>query len=165
MKKFLLLLVVCLSFTSCLSTKRVSGSIYKKRDKFQQCNFYMVQNPLLVDKNIDAYIVESTDNYIRLVFLYYGKDWIFFDRAILLNKNDETISYTFNSWEKETDVISSKEVKEKADVVLSREQALSLKELLEGGFVRLRLQGKSTKTYIVNTAALQELLKFYFEEM
>lgn len=165
MKKILLLLVICLSFTSCLSTKKVSGSIYKTRDKFQQCNFYRNRNPFYKNKSFDIYVVESTTNYVRLIFNYKGKDWLFFEKAIILNKQEQTISFTFNSWEKTTDVISAKEVRESADIVITRDEVSRLKDVLEGGFVRLRLQGKGTKTYILKTKGLLQLLDYYLDNM
>lgn len=165
MKKILLLLVICLSFTSCLSTKKVSGSIYKTRDKFQQCNFYRNRNPFYKNKSFDIYVVESTTNYVRLVFNYKGRDWLFFEKAIILNKKEQTISFTFNSWEKTTDVISAKEVRENADIVITRDEVSKLKDVLEGGFVRLRLQGKGTKTYILKTKGLLQLLNYYLDNM
>lgn len=165
MKKFLLLLIIAFSFTSCLSTKKVEGSIYKTRDKFQQCNFYQDKNPFHKNKSFDVYIVEGTTNYVRLVFNYSGSDWIFFEKAIILNKNDETINFTFNSWDKETDVISAKKVVENADLVITREEAAKLKKVLEGGFVRLRLQGKGYKTYLLKTKGLVKLLDYYLNNM
>ena len=165
MKKILFLLVVCLSFTSCLSTRKVTGSIYRTRDKFQECNFYRNKNPFYKNKSMDLYVVEGTSNYVRVVFNYSGNDWIFFDRAIILNKKEVTINFNINSWDKETDVISEKEVRERADIVISREEAVELKRVLEGGFVRMRLQGKGSKTYLLKTKGFIELLDYYLEEM
>ena len=91
MKKILLLLVIALSFTSCLSTKRVEGSIYKTHDKYLKFDTYQNKNPFYKNKSFDIYIVKGSSNYIRLVFTYLGEDWIFFDKAIFLNKKDDNI--------------------------------------------------------------------------
>ncbi len=165
MKKVLLLLLICLSFTSCLSTKKVTGSIYKTHDKFQQCDFYRNKNIFSKNKCFDVYIVDSTTVYPRITVFYSGDNWIFFEKAIILNKEGETINFVIPSYEKETDVVSAKKVTEFADIVITKEEAIKLKSVLEGGFVRMRLQGKKTKTYILKTQGLIKLLNYYLEEM
>lgn len=165
MKKILLLFIIALSFTSCLSTKKVTGSIYKTEDKFQQCSFYRNKNIFYKNKNFDVYIVEGSETFPRATFYYSGKDWIFFDKAIILNKQGMTIEFTCDTWNKDTEVVSSKQVTEYADIVISKDEAEKLKQVLNGGFVRLRLQGKRSKTYLLKTKGLIDLLDYYLDEM
>ena len=166
MKKLLLLLGLCLCFTSCASGyKKVSGNVYKKYDRFQDCTFY--ESRAKGSDNFYIYAVETNGTkYLRIVFRYDGKRWIFFDKAFVINKGGDRFEFGVNTAEKTTDsYIDGKKVmvKEIADIPIDDDEKIqNLYQVLQGEKIELCLQGEGQKIYkIKKTDALLEIIEFY----
>ena len=114
---------------------------------------------------IKIYIgVQEKDTYLRLLFKYYGSTWIFFTTAIIINEEGDKLSWTFKSYDKNTEVVSTN-VQESIDVSFSEPNITNLLDLFKGENVRLRLYGEQYyKEYSLNEDyinALIEIIQLY----
>lgn len=166
MKKLFLLLGICLCLTSCASGyKKVTGNVYKKYDKFQDCSFY--ESRAKGSDNFYIYAVESSEGkFLRIVFRYDGKKWIFFNRAYVMNSAGDRFEFAVNTLDKTTDTYSDGKkvmVKEIADIPINDEEKIqNLYQVLQGEKIELCLQGEGQKIYkIKKTAGLLEIIDFY----
>ena len=182
MKKQLLTLVTgMMIFNSCGSViyngyKPLSNSknevIYKKQNEFNDYNYYRHKTMFLSISTSPIYLyVSEKDNkkYLRAEFRYDGADWIFFKKATLLNSNKSKMSFSFDSFKRETNVkYSGNGVSEEYDVSLDESQAKELLSLLNSneGKIKLRLEGDNNlKDYVLKKSHIEsfkELLDFYF---
>lgn len=113
-----------------------------KHDEFQQTDF-IKYSYFRNDSPISLYIGKrDTQKDLHVVFKYDGKDWIFFDNAILVNAEGQKIEFEFNSWDRKEDIGYNADVSEKFDEVLQEKKILELRTLLNGTGVKLRLAGK-----------------------
>ncbi len=154
---FLILIFVLFS-TSCLSTTALSksygytqfenyGNMYIKKDEFQDISFIR-HGETFYSKPFYIYISKTeNEKFLRSYFYYQGSNWIFFDKAYLINGKGDRLVISFNSWDKKETIHSAGNLSESIDVYLSNEQIEILRKVLTGINVRLRLSGEYSKEY------------------
>jgi len=155
---------------------------YVKKDDFKNVSFISHKECFHKDTisgPFKLYIVKGENSKaLRILFSYFGSDWIFFENAILLNEEGRRVSYIFKSYDKTTEVISGN-VFERMDYLLATVMTLNektydlnlenvqqLQELLEGKNIRIRLTGKYYKDYTLNyiqAKAFVDTIKYYID--
>ena len=141
-------------------------NIYEKYDEFgnftiyQHCEFFDFDEPFSV------YIIkEENRKYIRAVFTYTGDDWIFFDTAVIMNREKDRITFKLDPLTRETDTYKDDDelkVFESIDVVLTESQIENLYNLCKKEYAKMQLSGKSSKNYgNIDDEAVVELLDFF----
>ena len=149
-------------------SKEKNGNFIIKNDEFKGVHFInhnYFSNLSSSDIPIKIYIgVQEKNTYLRLLFKYYGSTWIFFTTSIIINDEGDKLTWSFKSYDKKTEVVSTS-VQESIDVSLSEPNIAKLLDLLKGENVRLRLYGEQYyKEYSLNkdyTNALIEIINMY----
>lgn len=142
--------------------------IYKKYNEFKNISFYR-HKAFFRTSPIEIYIGESETTYLRIKFKYSGSGWIFFETATIINSEGSKVNFSFNSYDKETDVLSGNSVIEYIDESLSDYRAKEILNLINTnvGVIKVRLSGKYYKDYILTESqinGLKEMLNKYFKE-
>jgi hypothetical protein len=170
-----LLLTILIAVVSCSTLNIPSGytqynadtsNIFIRNDEFKNVSF--IQHKyffnIFLDQPLIIYIAKNQNTkFVRAKFSYDGSDWIFFEDAIIVNSNGERMSWTFKSYEKNTDIGSGGHVYENIDIVLSADEVSKLIKLIGGNNVKIRLSGKYYKEYSLDADyinALREILEF-----
>ena len=153
-------------------SKDENGKIYKKYDEFKQISFYKHKNfcyigGLYYNRVIEIYIGENDNNkYLRMRFVYWGPSWIFFENATLINAVGNKIEFSFNSFDKKTDVLSAGRVEESIDFRLSDDKANNILDIISlNRELRLRLSGTYYQDYRltkIQIKGIEEILNYYF---
>lgn len=176
MKKILLFLIPVL-FIGCASMGDFSananfGESYKaaensniksEYDKYRNITFYDSKNSKGIDP-IRLYIGQKEDNkFLRCYIHYSGKDWIFFDKIYLINKENKRFITDVYFYNKNTDVRDG-HVYESIDFVIKNDEIEDFLELLNGTSISIRLSGNRNKEYKIkerNVKAMKEIIDFY----
>lgn len=142
--------------------------VYISTDEFRQISFIRHKKFFHFFSENDPFeiYVAKTENYksIRVKYYYSGSDWIFFDRAILVNDEGKRFVQTINTYKKTTKVLYDGHVLEYIDIALSNNAIDNLKEVLSGTNVRIKFYGEYSKEYDFNKTyvnALREMLDIY----
>lgn len=153
--------------------KESNQVIYKKVNEFNDDSYYRHKTYFLsaLPSSLYLYISERGNRkHLRGEFRYDGRDWIFFDNATILNSEKEKINFSFNSFDRNTNVKSSSNgVSEEFDVKINDSKAKDLLNLLKSnkGKIKLRLSGKNShRDYVLKESHINsfiELLEFYFK--
>lgn len=135
-------------------------------DEFKKTSF--IKNKKIDNQvPVDIYIGKNEENkWLRIRFRYRGSDWIFFEKATIINSDGATITWNINTWDKNTDVLSNGNVYESIDLQLTDTRREELYSLLQGNGVKIRLIGKYYKDYEIKTdyvLSLLEVLNTYNE--
>ena len=175
-KHILFILIIVILLYGCASILTPKGyspisnqkdeSLYIKYDEFKDVSFirhkYFFR--IRADQPIEIYEVKNSN--LRIVFKYSGSDWIFFEKAILINSSGNKIEFNFKTYDKITDVRSGGTVHESIDLYLSDSEAQELLSILSvPGNKKVRLSGKYYKDYILynnKLIALKEIIEHYF---
>lgn len=133
--------------------------VYKKYDEFKDVTFYR-HKVFFGTSPIEIYIVEGKTTYPRIVFKYFGSDWIFFETATLINSKGTRVIFSFKSYDKTTDVLPGGSVRECIDEILPDSQARKILNLINSneGEIKLRLTGKYYKDYILSDLNIKGLV-------
>ena len=142
--------------------------VYKKHNEFKDISFYR-HKAFFSPSPIEIYIGEGKLTYLRTKFKYRGSDWIFFENATIINSESSKVKISFNSYDKETDVLSGSSVVEYIDESLSDYKAKEILNLINSNVdvIKVRLSGKYYKDYVLNESqinGLKEILNIYFKE-
>lgn len=176
MKKILLFLIPVL-FIGCASMGDFSananfGESYKaaeysniksEYDKYRNITFYYTKRSKSFDP-IHLYIGKDEYNkYLRCKVYYSGKDWIFFDKIYLINKENKRFITDVYFYNKNTDVRDG-HVYESIDFVIKNDEIEDFLELLNGTSISMKLSGTRSKEYKIkerNVKAMKEIIDFY----
>lgn len=150
-------------------TKQKDEKFYVRYDEFKNISFIRHKyffGTFAYPNTEPIEIYEVKNSNLRLVFEYIGWDWIFFQKATLINSSGKKIEFNFKSYNKTTDVISGDTVYESIDLYLSDSKAKALLILLSTpGNKKIRLSGKYQEDYILDKnriIALKEIIDHYF---
>jgi hypothetical protein len=170
-----ILIILGIILTGCVAipagysptNKSENEMIYKKHNEFKDISFYR-HKAFFKFSPIEIYIGEGNDTYLRIKFKYIGSDWIFFESATIINSEGSKVKFSFNSYDREDDVLSNGSVLEYIDESLSDKKAKEILNLINTNneIIKLRLSGKYYKDYVLNESqinGLKEILKKYFE--
>ena len=140
--------------------------IYKRQGDFDDNSFYRHKSFFRFSP-LELYIGEGETTYARLVFKYGGVDWIFFNKAVLINSKGVKMNFMFESYNRDTQVISGGGVVESYDVALSSSRFSKLSDLLKDNSepIRIKLSGKQYyKEYTLTSTqvlALNQMINKY----
>lgn len=164
------ILLVFFFLTGCLAaipkgykpvSEKKDENLYVRYDEFKGVSF--TRHKLFFRDDTPIEIYQVNDNLLRVVFTYRGQDWIFFTSATIINSSGEKVSFSFKSYEKETDVLTGGSVFESIDIVLTDSEAKKLLEILSDPTTKkIRLSGSYYKDYTLmdnKVLALQEIIK------
>jgi len=182
--KYLLLSFLVLLLNSCATFREYrpdipekytqiseNSNIYEYYDEFKNVRFYHYKyffpssNPISLIKYspIEVYLVKEPEKkYLRIIFRYRGSEWIFFEKAYLVNSEGDRLIFSFKQYNKTTEVISGVEVREEIDKVLPVNKAKELLSLIGNnkGEIKLRLSGrKYYKEYILTEKQINGLIE------
>lgn len=177
MKKHLTIIMVLL--TSCASMQHgykpldqfADGNIYGRHDAFTNVTFYrhreFLPGAMKGVSPAEVYMVRTISGLKpRLRFSYAGPDWIFMQRAILINGNSSKIQYTFNDWDVKREVLPGGNVKETYETTFTNARAHELLQLFASGTPAIQLSGEKRAEFTfvnrhvrANIRMLQEYIK------
>lgn len=134
--------------------------IYQRYDEFKQQSFYR-HKAFFKESPIEVYIGYKSEKYYRIKFIYEGSDWIFFESATIVNADGESLRFSFQSFDKITNVMSNGFVFESIDEPLSEDRVKKLLKIIEGNsrYVKVRLSGMYYKDYTLNEKHIKGLLE------
>lgn len=175
-----IIIILGLILSSCVPegyspvSSRHNEKIYVKHNEFKDLTFYRHKaffNANSADYSpVEIYIGENEygNQYLRIEFTYNQGDWIFFTDAIIKNSRNDKVVFSFNSYEKTTDV-HDYSVFEEIDESLPDNKAKRIRDLIKpsGGKIKVRLSGEGYEDYVLEqdtVNALRKILKRYFEK-
>jgi len=145
------------------------GKFLERYDEFQQITwiqhqFYDTES----SEPLRLYIGEiKGKKWLRGVFRYHGRDWIFYDEVILIDSKGNRLSWNVESYDKQNDVSHwGGYVTETYDFLLSDTDVSTLYNILEDETVKLRMVGDNYRDYKLEPeriTALKEILEYYFK--
>ena len=155
-------------------SSRHNEQIYVKHNEFKDQRFYRHKvffNLWRVNQPpVEIYIGENENEnqWLRIMFTYYGGQWIHFEDVIIKNSRNDKVVFSFNSYEKTTDV-HDYSVFEEIDESLPDNKAKRIRDLIKpsGGKIKVRLSGEGYEDYVLEqdtVNALRKILKRYFEK-
>jgi len=144
------------------------GTIYRSFDVFRSIYFYehSTLNKALGNKSpISLYIFNTDeDSGLRLTMRYVGSNWLYVKYITVLNSSGEKVTWYFEQSKMKRDV-NNGSVFETYDNRFPKNIYDSLKEVLEGGGIQMRLYGDDGyKEYTIppdETKGLIEIIDFY----
>ncbi len=160
MKKAIILLMVVAA--SCTTTHHgfepynanPNQVFYTRHDKFTGITYYRHRDLLSAvmyyyDPNVEVYFIKQGNiNTGRVVFQFFGSEWIFMDQAILVNDQGDRAQFTFSDTKQE--VLSGGMVLETADLFLSAEQITAISTVMNGTGVQIQLSGEKRAEYTLS---------------
>ena len=114
----------------------------------------------------EAYIVKSeTSQYVRMKFRYTGGDWIFFDKIIIMNSDNQArMEWQIKTYDKTTNVFSDpmlgSRVNEEIDLLLSDDDSKKLNDIFSNpGEIKLRLTGKYYSDFTIEQSIRNAMIR------
>ena len=176
--RIVVVIIVFLNITGCTALQLPAGykpidssqnqQIYRRYDEFKNVSFYKHKAFWsLLPTPIEVYVGEDDSKYMRLIFRYKGSDWIFFDNTTVINSEGDKMSFSFETYDKTTDVGYGGYVTESIDLSLSRSRAIELLDLVTtNGEVKVRMSGEYYRDYIISknqVEAIRQMINYYLK--
>lgn len=185
MRKLILLILLTISilfFSACSqkSTKKTSSenfnNQYSSLTKYKQKNIegrYHIRDVNIAKYSpLSAYIIQvkglGPQEYYKLAIelQYFGRNWIFFKNALIKGSNGENFDFNVSTTEHTSSLDIDGDIKEYVSILLNKNEAIKLLELLNSHIVNVELYGSKDKKYILDQksqSAIQNLIKYYLK--
>ena len=174
-----ILLFVFFILVSCAGTRHgfvpleqfPDGSIYGRHDVFNNVTYYrhreFLPGAMKGTSPAEVYIIRNDAGlHPRIMFTYVGREWLFMNRAILHNGNDNNIRYNFDDFNVKREVLTGGFVKETYQTTFTPEKAVDLIAFFGIGTPAIQLSGEKRTEFIfverhvvANVRMLNEYIK------
>jgi hypothetical protein len=132
--------------------------LYKKYDQFQDVSFVRHYEFFGLFGSLPIEIYDVNKRILRIVFTYWGNDWIFFDKAIIINSNGGRKIFSIEYFNKKTNIDGSF-VTETIDMYLpSKDTDDILAIISRPGLIKIRLTGEYSRDYELSPEKVKALI-------